>query len=99
MKKSLVLLFSALCSFSAIAQTLPALNVNASTYTEDNTITLTSPRTGIEYTLANPKKIKYVLQVEEVAPVNEQNAKRIMAKNPALSPESQELARQALLKK
>lgn len=102
MKKSFVLLMTAVCSVSAMAQsTLPTLGTSASTpvYTEENTTTLTSPRTGIEYTLSNPQKIKYVMQVEKVVPANANNAKRIMAKNPALSQESQELARQALLKK
>lgn len=102
MKKSLIVLMTAICSVSAIAQnTLPTVGATAPTpvYNEENTTTLTSPRTGIEYTLANPQKIKYVMRVEKITPANEQTAKRIMAKNPALSAQSQEQARQALLQK
>lgn len=102
MKKSLILLMTALCSVSAMAQTtLPTLGTTAPApvYTEENTTTLTSPRTGIEYTLSNPQKIKYVMRVEKIVPANEQTVKRIIAKNPALSTQSQEQARQTLLQK
>lgn len=100
MKKSLILLMTAVCSVSVMAQTtLPTLGTTAPVYTEENTTTLMSPRTGIEYTLSNPQKIKYVMRVEKITPANEQTAKRIMAKNPALSAQSQEQARQVLLQK
>ena len=56
-----------------------------------------SPRTGIRYTFANPNQRPVVLQTAAIAPVNAATVNRIVASNPALSPVSQENAKQALL--
>ena len=63
----------------------------------DGNITVQSPRTGIRYTFANPNKRPVVLQTAAIAPVNSVTVNRIVAANPALSPISQENAKQALL--
>ncbi|WP_104499337.1 hypothetical protein [Acinetobacter indicus] len=60
-------------------------------------VTVASPRTGIRYTFANPNKRPIVLQTAAIAPANAANADRIVASNPALSAESQQKAKQALL--
>lgn len=64
---------------------------------EDQTTSVTSPRTGIEYTLLNPNKTPIVLQIEKIAPATSANVDRIVAKNPALSAESQAMAVNSLL--
>ena len=50
-------------------------------------ITVQSPRTGIRYTFANPNQRPVVLQTAAIAPVNAATVNRIVASNPALSPE------------
>ena len=59
--------------------------------------TVTSPRTGISYTLGNTEGRSIVFQTDAIAPANETNVKRIVATNPALSAESQQKAEKALL--
>jgi hypothetical protein len=63
----------------------------------DGKVTVVSPRTGIQYSIDNPKQRPVTIQTEAIAPVTSSNADRIVASNPALSPESQEKAKQALL--
>lgn len=72
------------------ATTAPAAQANGN-------ITVQSPRTGIRYTFANPNQRPVVLQTAAIAPVNAATVNRIVASNPALSPVSQENAKQALL--
>lgn len=59
--------------------------------------TVVSPRTGIQYTIPNEQQRPVVLQTQAIAAANAVNAQRIVAKNPALSPESQQIATQALI--
>ena len=70
--------------------TAPATTVNGS-------VTVQSPRTGISYTFPNPNQRPVVLQTAAIAPANAANANRIVADNPALSAESQQKAKAALL--
>ena len=72
------------------ATTAPAAQANGN-------ITIQNPRTGIRYTFANPNQRPVVLQTAAIAPVNAATVNRIVASNPALSPVSQENAKQALL--
>ena len=65
--------------------------------TQDGNITVASPRTGIRYTFANPHQRPVVLETAAVTAANAANVNRIVASNPALSPASQEKAKQALL--
>lgn len=58
-------------------------------------ITVISPRTGMSYTFPNTRPV--VLQVQPLTAVTAQTVQRIVASNPALSQESQEQAKQALL--
>ena len=76
----------------AIGPTTAQVQVGA-----DGQITVASPRTGIRYTFANPNQRPVVLQTAAIAPVNAATVNRIVASNPALSPVSQENAKQALL--
>lgn len=69
---------------------------HTSTQTQDSVV-LTSPRTGITYTLSNPTHAKIVFKTEEIAPATAQNATRIKAVNPALSTVSQDTAVQTLI--
>ncbi len=62
----------------------------------DGQVTVSSPRTGIRYTFANPNR-PIVLQTAKIAAANAANADRIVAENPALSAASQQKAKQALL--
>ena len=68
----------------------------AQTQVKDNQITVISPRTGISYTFNNDNK-PIVLQTQAIVAANSANADRIVAANPALSAESQQKAKQALL--
>ncbi len=63
---------------------------------KDNQVTVISPRTGISYTFNNDNK-PIVLQTQAIVAANSVNAGRIVAANPALSVESQQKAKQALL--
>ena len=63
---------------------------------KDNQITVISPRTGISYTFNNDNK-PIVLQTQAIAAANSVTVDRIVAANPALSAESQQKAKQALL--
>ncbi len=63
----------------------------------DKTV-LISPRTGMRYILNNPSRVAIVFKTEALAPVNAQNINRIVATNPAISPQSQEQAKQELRK-
>ena len=62
----------------------------------EDQVTVASPRTGIRYTFANQNR-PIVLQTAAIAPANAANASRIVASNPALSVNSQQQAKQALL--
>jgi hypothetical protein len=68
----------------------------AQTQVTNNQITVISPRTGISYTFNNDNK-PIVLQTQAIVAANSVNADRIVASNPALSVESQQKAKQALL--
>ena len=63
----------------------------------DGNITVASPRTCISYTFANTNLRPVVLETAAVTAANAANVNRIVASNPALSPASQEKAKQALL--
>lgn len=65
---------------------------------KDGQTTLISPRTGIRYVITNPTNRKVIFKTEELAAVNSATVGRIVASNPALSAQSQELAKQNLLK-
>ena len=58
---------------------------------------LISPRTGVKYTLSNANNVPITFQTEVVAAATAANAGRIVATNPALSPESQQKAQAALV--
>ncbi|ALH95249.1 hypothetical protein [Acinetobacter equi] len=60
-------------------------------------VTLESPRTGIQYTIPNPDQRSVVMQTQAIEAANSVTADRIIASNPALSIESQEQAKQALV--
>lgn len=71
----------------------PVVNaVNTGTSTK-----LVSPRTGMRYIVNNPGNRSIVFQTEALAPVSAQNVSRIVATNPALSVESQQMAMRHLL--
>lgn len=59
--------------------------------------TIVSPRTGIRYTLGDTGNRPIVLQTAAIAPANSANINRIVASNPALSAQSQEKAKVALI--
>ena len=59
--------------------------------------TVISPRTGIRYSLGETNGRPITIQTAAIAPVTTANVQRIVATNPALSPESQQAAEQALL--
>lgn len=63
---------------------------------KDHQVTVISPRTGISYTFNNDNN-PIVLQTQAIVAANSANAERIVAANPALSVESQQKAKQALL--
>jgi len=94
MKKALKVGLVALSTVSTFAmaaqQTTTAEQVN------DTQITVISPRTGISYTFNNNNQT-IVLQTQAIAAANTVTADRIVASNPALSAESQQKAKQALL--
>lgn len=58
---------------------------------------LISPRTGMRYSFNNPDGRPILFKVEPLAAANSQTVTRIVAENPALSPESQQQAVQNLL--
>ena len=59
--------------------------------------TVVSPRTGIQYTFPNPKQRPVIIRTEAIAPATSSTADRIVASNPALSSESQQIAKKALI--
>ncbi|ENX12059.1 hypothetical protein F895_03570 [Acinetobacter sp. CIP 64.2] len=59
--------------------------------------TVISPRTGIRYTLGDTENRPIVMQTAAIAPANSANINRIVASNPALSAQSQEKAKIALI--
>lgn len=59
--------------------------------------TVISPRTGIRYTLGETNGRPITIQTAAIAPATTANVQRIVATNPALSGESQQMAEQALL--
>ena len=56
-----------------------------------------SPRTGIRYTLGETGNRPILLKTASIAAATPATANRVVAANPALSPASQEKAKQALL--
>jgi hypothetical protein len=60
-------------------------------------VTVESPRTGIQYTVPNPNQRPVVIKTKAIEAANSISAERIVASNPALSPESQETAKKALI--
>lgn len=65
--------------------------------TQQENVTVISPRTGISYTFANPEQRQVIFQTAAIAPANAVSAQRIVATNPALSVQSQDKAKQTLL--
>lgn len=72
------------------------LAVSNIAFADANIVSLVSPRTGITYSLESQANQKIVLKTEEIKAATAETAQRIVAKNPALSAESQEKARLAL---
>lgn len=64
---------------------------------KNQTTSVTSPRTGITYTLGNTGGRTIILKTSAISAVTPVTASRIVASNPALSASSQEKAKQALL--
>jgi hypothetical protein len=60
-------------------------------------VTVVSPRTGIQYSIDNPNERPVLIQTEAIAPATSATVDRIVASNPALSEESQQEAKKALL--
>ena len=84
--------------------TVPAENVQAAVnppvveaVQKDDKTVLVSPRTGMRYAVKNPSNVPIIFKTELLAPATSANADRIVATNPALSAESQEKAKQALI--
>ena len=73
-------------------------NTTAQAHAENGKVTVISPRTGIQYTVDNPDNRPITIQAEAIAPANSTNVDRIVASNPALSEQSQQTAKEALLK-
>lgn len=99
-----VAIFAPICAFAVEPQTTSVEKVKAAigpTTTQAQVnhgqVTLKSPRTGISYSFSNPDQRPMVLETAKVSAANSANVNRIVATNPALSPESQEKAKQALL--
>lgn len=63
----------------------------------DTQTIVVSPRTGIQYSVNNPNQRPVIIQVEALAPATSTTVDRIVASNPALSVQSQENAKKALL--
>lgn len=63
----------------------------------DGKVTVASPRTGIRYTIDNPHQRPVSIQIEAIAAATSATVNRIVASNPALSEESQQTAKKALL--
>lgn len=87
---------AALFSVGAMANTTSNQDSRIVGVHEDGYTTFISPRTGVSYSLDNPNQSEIIFKPSEIAAVNAENVHRIMATNPALSPESQEQARQKL---
>lgn len=83
---------------TSISNVEEALGVQqAQAVVKNGVTTVTSPRTGISYTLGKTEGRPITLQTEAIVPVNNVTVKRIIATNPALSTESQETAEKLLL--
>lgn len=83
---------------NSVYQKAPAVGGLASQQsTHSDITTLVSPRTGIRYSLGRLGNRPVILQTQPVSAANINTVHRIVASNPALSPTSQEKAKQALL--
>lgn len=89
---------------STASMTVPVAKIEAVTAAPSVTASqqgkktvLISPRTGMRYSFDNPTNRPINFKTQVLAPANAQNVGRISASNPALSPESQQSAQQALL--
>ncbi|SPL71751.1 hypothetical protein [Acinetobacter stercoris] len=87
-----------------VSKTVPLAKVQAATgatsaqtVVNNNSTTVISPRTGISYTLGDTNGRPIILKTAAIAAATEATANRIVAANPALSPSSQEKAKQTLL--
>ncbi len=100
MKKVLQFALASVCVLpmsafaNAVTQQLPQ-TIQAKV--QDDKTVLVSPRTGIQYQIENPEQRPVVFQTTEITAAHALNAERIMASNPALSVESQQKAKQALI--
>ena len=56
-----------------------------------------SPRTGVRYNLGDTENRPIIFHTQTIAPANAANIHRIVATNPALSVQSQEKAKMALI--
>lgn len=104
----LLILASAAVSSISFAESLPqtttvekVLDAKGSTTAEaqikrDATIVV-SPRTGVRYNLGDTENRPIIFQTHAIAPANAANINRIVATNPALSAQSQEKAKIALI--
>ena len=81
------------------AETVEALVSNpvVEAVQKDDKTVLVSPRTGMRYSVNNPNNIPIIFRTEVIAAATSANADRIVATNPALSAESQQEAKQALI--
>lgn len=96
MKKIVLMCSLALCSVGAMAHTTSNQDSRVVGVHEDGYTTFISPRTGVSYSLDNPNQAEIIFKPSEISAVTAENVQRIVATNPALSPESQEQARQKL---
>lgn len=71
--------------------------VTTQVQTVNGVATIVSPRTGIQYSIPNEHQRPVVLQTQAIAAANSVNANRIVASNPALSSDSQQIAKKALI--
>ena len=104
----LLILASAAVSSISFAESLPqtttvekVLDAKGSTTAHaqvkrDATIVV-SPRTGVRYNLGDTENRPIVFQTQAIAAANAANINRIVATNPALSVQSQEKAKMALI--
>lgn len=78
---------------TAFANTAASQNAYISNEAE---VVFISPRTGVNYVLDNPTRATMEFKANSLEAANATTAERIVASNPALSPESQQKARQTL---
>ena len=91
------LLASLLLTTSVMSSIAYADQVPTQVPLNNGQVTVESPRTGIQYVVPNPNQRPVVIQTQGIDPANSVTADRIVASNPALSVESQELAKKALI--